>query len=94
MYDIYLFIGSEQEFMGSTDSLYRAGLSAQSWSLDDGVSEVLIYDDGVLVEVWVDGNTIDLKEYMEKDLEEFDDDDYLYDEVGYNPYTGGYDCDL
>lgn len=96
MYDVYKWMGSDCEFMGGTDSLDRAGMSAQIWSLEDGVSEVLIYDeDGVLVEAWVDGNSIDGESYMAKDLEEFyyeyEDE---FDEVGYDPYEGTYNYDL
>lgn len=98
MYDVYKWMGSDCEYMGSTDNLDRAGMSAQSWSLEDGVSEVLIYgEDGVLVEAWVDGNAIDGKEYMEKDLEAFYDEyDYEdeWDDVGYDPYSGEYNYDL
>ena len=96
MYEIYKWIGSDCEFMGRTDSLDRAGMSAQSWSLEDGVSEVLIHgEDGMLVEAWVDGNAIDGKEYMEQDLEAFYDEyEDEWDEVGYDPYSGEYNYDL
>ena len=53
---------------------------------------MLIYnEEGVLVEVWVDGNEVDLDEYIANDLCGYEDD---YDEVGYDPYTGcgGWDC--
>jgi hypothetical protein len=98
MYEIYKWVGSDCEFMGSTKNLDRAGMSSQAWSLEDGVSEVLIYDeDGVLVEAWVDGNAIDGKEYMEQELEAFfDEHDYEgeWDEMFYDPYEGTYSYDL
>lgn len=93
MYEVYFWRGSELEFIGACNSLDRAGLTAQAKSLDDGVSEVLIYDEqGALVEVWVDGNEVDLQEYMDKDFEQDYDDEV--NEIGYDPYTGSYDMDL
>ena len=93
MYEVYVWYGELMEFVGKTESLDRAGLTAQSQSLVDCVSEVLIYDEqGALVGVWVDGNEIDLQEYMDKDFA--DDYDDEVSEIGYNPYTGGWDMDL
>ena len=53
-----------------------------------GVSEAKVLDeDGELVCYFVDGKLYPFtNDYFE--------DDYDYDEVGYNPYTGGYDEDL
>ena len=92
MYEVYIWRGDAMEQVGTTDSLDRAGLTAQAQSLEDGVSEALIYNEqGALVEVWVDGNEVDLQEYMDKDFElDYDDD---VSEIGYNPYTGGWDMD-
>lgn len=93
MYEVYFWHYDELNFIGACDSLDRAGLTAQAKSLEDGVSEVLIYDkQGALVEVWVNGNEVDLQEYMNKDLEQDYDDSV--NEIGYNPYTGGWDMDL
>lgn len=52
-----------------------------------GVSEAKVFDeDGELIGYFVDGKLYPYTEHYE--------DDYDYDEVGYNPYTGGYDEDL
>lgn len=91
MYEVVMWMGSDWELVGATKSLDRAGITAQNCSLEDGVSEVLIYDDkGAIVEVWVNGNEIDLDEYNASNFA----DDYAYDELGYDPYTGcgGWDC--
>lgn len=91
MYEVVMWMGSDWEFVGATKSLNRAGITAQNTSLEDGISEVIIYDDkGVIVEVWVNGNEVDLDEYNAYNLE----DDYAYDELGYDPYSGcsGWDC--
>lgn len=93
MYEVYVWYGELMELVGKTKSLDRAGLTAQAQSLVDCVSEVLIYNEqGALVEVWVDGNEVDLQEYMDKDFEQDYDDEV--NEIGYNPYTGGLDMDL
>ena len=93
MFEVYVWYGELMEKVGACDSLDRAGLTAQAQSLVDCVSEVLIYDkQGVLVEVWVNGNQVDLQEYMDKDFEQDYEDDC--DEIGYNPYIGGFDYDL
>ena len=92
MYEVVKWTADDNEVIGTTKSLARAGLTAQAVSLEDGVSEVLIYnEEGVLVEVWVNGNEVDLDEYIANDLCGYEDD---YDEVGYDPYTGcgGWDC--
>lgn len=53
-----------------------------------GVSEAKVFDeDGELVGYFVDGETYPF-------TDDYFEDDYDYDEVGYNPYTGGYDEDL
>ena len=92
MYEVYVWYGDIMEQVGTTDSLDRARLTAQAQSLEDGVSEALIYNEqGALVEVWVDGNEVDLQEYMDKDFEQDYDDDV--NEIGYNPYTGCWDMD-
>lgn len=57
-----------------------------------GVSEVKIFDeDGELLGHFVDGEYVQTRE--DEDIFDYE-DDYEYDEVGYNPYTGGYDEDL
>jgi hypothetical protein len=90
MYEVVKYTTDSMETVGTTTSLDRAGLSAQSISLEDGVSEVCIFDcEGSLVEVWVDGNKINAEDYFAQDCEEYD-----FDEVGFDPYTGcgGWDC--
>jgi hypothetical protein len=92
MYSVYVW-RDEMELHGETDSLDRAGITAAELSIEAGVSEVLIYnDDGAIVEVWVDGNEVDLEAYMDNDFaDEYDD---TYDEYGYDPYSGCFDMDL
>ena len=52
-----------------------------------GVSEAKVFDeDGELVGYFVDGEPYPITDEYE--------DGYYYDEIGYNPYTGGYDEDL
>ena len=52
-----------------------------------GVSEAKVFDeDGELVGYFVNGVSFPITDDYEHD--------YDYDEIGYNPYTGGYDEDL
>jgi hypothetical protein len=52
------------------------------------VSEAKVFDeDGELVGYFVNGETYPF-------TDDYFEDDYDYDEIGYNPYTGGYDEDL
>ena len=52
-----------------------------------GVSEAKVFDeDGELVGYFVDGVSFPITDDYEHDCD--------YDEIGYNPYTGGYDEDL
>jgi hypothetical protein len=59
-----------------------------------GVSEAKVFDEeGTELGRYVDGEFAPIT--CDDDWYEFEDeDDYAYDEVGYNPYTGGYDEDL
>ena len=94
LYDVYYFNRNSNDMnplkMG-VDGYDRACNGARTYSLEDGVSECLVYDNnGALVSVWVDGVEVDLQEYINADL--CDDYDEV-DEIGYNPYIGGYDMD-
>lgn len=94
MYSVYVW-RDELELHGEVDSLDRAGITAAELSMEAGVSEVLIYnEDGTIVEAWVNGNEVDLQEYMDRDFSEDYEDYDPYDEVGYDPYSGCYDMDL
>ena len=59
-----------------------------------GVSEVRVWLGDEVVDVYVDGEVHDPDEEQEDEWVEYDEPHYSFDEVGYDPYTGGYDADL
>ena len=93
MFKIYIYHKNGMDYIGESNSLDRAGSIAQTRSLMDGISEVLIYNEqGAMVEVWVNGSEVNLQEYMDKDFEQDYEDDC--NEIGYNAFIGCIDFDL
>lgn len=52
-----------------------------------GVSEARVWFDEEIIDIAVDG-------IIQDECEDWDEWDDPFDEVGYDPYTGGYDMDL
>ena len=92
MFDVYIF-ERDLELLASAQDIDMATVKAKDASLEAGVSEVLIYnDDGCIIAVFVAGEEVDLEAYMDNDFaDEYDD---IYNEYGYDPYSGCYDMDL
>lgn len=89
MYSVYYWKGDEEILHGTTKHFGNADRTAQELSLGDGISEAMVCDEeGVIVRVYVNGNEVDIAEYMS--YNDYDDD---IDECGYNPYIGCYDDD-
>ena len=62
-----------------------------------GVSETRVWRDDEIINVCVDGiitQGVGAVEDEEDEWAEYDEPHYPFDEVGYDPYTGGYDMDL
>ena len=57
-----------------------------------GVSEARVWCDDEIIDIVVDGIIQD--EEPVDEWAEYDEPNYPFDEVGYDPYTGGYDMDL
>ena len=57
-----------------------------------GVSEARVWFGDELIDTCVDGEW--LEDEPEDEWAEYDEPNYPFDEVGYDPYTGGYDADL
>lgn len=93
-YVVEWMYGNRNEVSDLFDNYPEAKKYAIFQSMLVGVSEAIIYDEeGVELGRFVDGEAVPIAtddDWYEEDYE----DDYDYDEVGYNPYTGGYDEDL
>ena len=60
-----------------------------------GVSETKVWFGDELIDIVVDGIIQGECEMWEEDeWAEYDEPNYSFDEVGYDPYTGGFDADL
>lgn len=99
MYSVYYWKGDEEILHGTTKHFGNADRTAQELSLGDGISEAFVYDENMtLLRVYVNGNEVDVANYLPDDYDEDQDPwvPYDYDDVdecGYNPYIGCYDDD-
>lgn len=81
--------------LGHTEDLTAALRTAKNLSCFVEIDEVHLYDKydecEELLGTWKDGKSA----FFEEADDEVDDyDDYGFDEVGYDPYSGCYDADL
>ena len=97
-YVVEVCYGNRNEWSEETEDYRVAIVYAMKVSKLEGVSEARVYEDDEVTSIYVDGLYHDPQEEEEEDWNEWDDDwDEPYDpfdEVGYDPYTGGYDMDL
>lgn len=99
MYSVYYWKGDEEILHHTTKYFGIADRTAQELSLGDGISEAFVYDENMtLLRVYVNGNEVDVADYLPDDYDEDQDPwaPYDYDdadECGYNPYIGCYDDD-
>ena len=90
-YIIEVCYGDRNEWSDEVKYYNDALTHALTMSLVDGVSETRVWFDEELIDTCVDGHIV---EEEDNEREEYDDTCDLFDEVGYDPYTGGYDADL
>ena len=57
-----------------------------------GVSEARVYWGDEVIDLVIDGEV--LEDTTEDEWAEYDEPNYPFDEVGYDPYAGGFDADL
>lgn len=83
---------SETLELGHTEDLTTALRVAEDLSSFAEVDEVRLYDEyEELLGMWENGKSVFL-EGADDDIDAYD--DYGFDEVGYDPYSGCYDADL
>lgn len=90
MYVVETFYTNRNEWSDEIKEYCDALNHARKMSELDGVSETRVWDEDEIVAVFVDGEE-------EEDLtlpDEWDEPCDYFDEIGYDPYTGGYDMDL
>ena len=103
-YVVEVCCSNHNEWSEETEDYREAIVYAMKVSKLADVCEARVYEDDELVSIYVDGlyHAPQEEEYEEEEWNEWDDDwddDWSthidpYDEVGYDPYTGGYDMDL
>jgi hypothetical protein len=101
MYDVTFWYKDGLEWDCGFMTKEAADFSACKYSLVEGVSEALVYDeDGHLVGVWVNGEAVAVEEYERQAValceidNEYDEPIDPLDECGYDPYGGCFDMDL
>jgi ribonuclease HI len=91
-YAVEIIYGNRNEWSDEIEFYDDALNHALAMSEILGVSEARVWDDDEIVATCVDG--VWLEDEPEDEWAEYDEPHYPFDEVGYDPYTGGYDADL
>ena len=94
-YVVEVIYGDRNEWSEEEEYYGDALNYALAMSELQGVSETRIWYEDEIVDTIVDGIIQDM--YGEERWDDWDDEEEPYDpfdEVGYDPYTGGYDMDL
>ena len=86
-YLVEIMYEDRNEWSNEIEDFADAVEHASAMSNLKGVSETRIWYGDELESIWVDG------EYVGNGYDLLDDHIDYYDEVGYNPYMGGYDWD-
>ena len=101
MFDVVFWVNDTLEWDCGFMSKEASDFAACKYSLDERVSEALVYDeDGHLVSVWVNGEAVAVEEYERQTAvlgeidNEYDEPIDPFDECGYDPYGGCFDMDL
>ena len=98
-YVVEVCYGNRNEWSDEIEYYGDALNHALAMSEMQGVSEARVWYGEEIVDTCVDG-IIQVDEYEDWDREhedewtEYDELHYPFDEVGYDPYTGGFDADL
>ena len=89
-YVVEVCYGNRNEWSNETEDRQEAIDYAIKMSLLAGVSETRVYEDDDIILAYYNGEVEDPYQPSD-DWAEYDD---RWDEVGYDPYTGGFDADL
>ena len=89
-YVVEVCYANSNEWSNEMEHYFEALQYALEMSKLAGVCETRVYLDKEIVDVCVDGD------YVEEPTDEWVDNEpsEMWDEVGYDPYTGGFDADL
>jgi hypothetical protein len=87
-YAVEIIYGNRNEWSDEIEFYGDALNHALAMSEILGVSEARVWDDDEIVATCVDGVILD------EEVDEWAEYEDRWDEVGYDPYTGGYDADL
>ena len=90
-YVVEVCYGDRNEWSNEVKHYNDALTYALAMSFVDGVSETRVWFDEEVIDTCVNGNIV---EEEDDEWAEYDEPCDLFDEVGYDPYTGGYDADL
>jgi hypothetical protein len=87
-YVVEVIYGNRNEWSNEIEYYGDAVIHARELSRLAGVSETRVWYEEEIIDIFVDG------EEYEEEVDEWAEYEDRWDEVGYDPYTGGFDPDL